>query len=72
METRAVWKQTESRELVAVPVQTGISDGALTEIISGSLTEGDLIVIGIERSGDEKRGNELPPGFGSPPRPRNR
>ena len=72
METRAVWKQTESRELVAVPVQTGISDGALTEIISGSLTEGDLIVIGIERSGDERRGNELPPGFSSPPRPRNR
>lgn len=72
MVTRTVWKQTEDRELVAVPVQTGISDGSSTEVMSGSLAEGDLIVIGIERSGDERRGNELPPGFGSPPRPRNR
>ncbi len=72
MVTRTVWKQTEDRELVAVPVQTGISDGSSTELMSGSLAEGDLIVIGIERSGDERRGNELPPGFGSPPRPRNR
>ena len=72
MVTRTVWKQTEERELVAVPVQTGISDGSSTEVMSGSLAEGDLIVIGIERSGDERRGNELPPGFGSPPRPRNR
>jgi HlyD family secretion protein len=72
MVTRTVWRHTDNGELVAVPVQTGISDGSSTEIMSGGLAEGDVIVIGIEQSADERRRNELPPGFGSPPRPRNR
>ncbi|MBL8075213.1 MAG: efflux RND transporter periplasmic adaptor subunit [Nitrospira sp.] len=72
MATKTVWKQGENGDLVAVPVQTGISDGSSTEIISDSLAEGDVIAIGVDQSSGERRGNELPPGFGSPPRPRNR
>ncbi|HMS83494.1 MAG TPA: efflux RND transporter periplasmic adaptor subunit [Nitrospira sp.] len=70
--TRTVWKQGENGDLVPLPVQTGISDGSSTEVLSEGLAEGDAIVIGIDQSFGEKRGNELPPGFGSPPRPRNR
>ncbi|MDH5192163.1 MAG: efflux RND transporter periplasmic adaptor subunit [Nitrospira sp.] len=69
---KTVWKQVENGDLVALPVQTGISDGSSTEILSEGLAEGDLIATGIEQSSGERRGNELPPGFGSPPRPRNR
>ncbi len=72
MATRTIWKQVENGELVALPVSAGISDGASTEITSEGLSEGDVIVVGIEQSLGERRGNELPPGFGSPKRPRNR
>lgn len=72
MVMRTIWKQAEHGDLVPLSVQTGISDGSSTEIMSEGLVEGDVIVIGIEHSLDEKRGNELPPGFGAPPRPRNR
>lgn len=72
MVTRTVWRQVENGDLVLLSVQTGISDGSSTEVMSGTLAEGDVIVIGIEQSGDGRKGNELPPGFGSPPRPRNR
>lgn len=70
---KIVWKQGENGDLVPLSVQTGISDGSSTEIISEGLSEGDVIVIGIDQSFDEKKeGNGLPPGFGSSPRPRNR
>ncbi|HRI37674.1 MAG TPA: efflux RND transporter periplasmic adaptor subunit, partial [Nitrospira sp.] len=69
---RTVWKQTEHGDLVPLPVQTGISDGSSTEVMSEELTDGEVIVIGIEHSVDEKMGKGLPPGFGAPPRPQNR
>lgn len=69
---RTVWKQTEHGDLVPLPVQTGISDGSSTEVMSEDLTDGEVIVIGIEHSVDEKNGKGLPPGFGAPPRPQNR
>lgn len=72
MVMRTIWKQAENGDLVPLSIHTGISDGSATEIMSESLAEGDVIVVGIEPSLGEKRGNELPPGFGSPQRPRNR
>ncbi|MBK9306143.1 MAG: efflux RND transporter periplasmic adaptor subunit [Nitrospira sp.] len=62
---KGVWKLTENENLAQIPVQTGISDGVATEIVSGGLTEGDMVVIGLEQSSGEERRNELPPGFGS-------
>src|SRR5215813_8967727 len=62
---RSVWKQGPDGELEYVPVQTGISDGTATELFSGSLSEGDEVIIGIEQTGGERKGSDLPPGFGS-------
>ncbi len=63
--TRTVWKQEPSGELEPVHVQTGISDGLATEILSEGLSEGTLVVVGIERSKGDRSGSDLPPGFGS-------
>lgn len=69
---KGVWKVTENDSLAQIPVQTGISDGVATEILSGDLKEGDKVVIGLEQSSGEERGSELPPGFGSKRRSRSR
>ncbi len=67
---RAIWKQTENGEPVAVMVQTGISDGASTEIVSGAVTDGDEVLVGIEQPRGVRKGSDLPPGFGSSGGPR--
>jgi HlyD family secretion protein len=72
MTVRTVWKQVENGDLSPLSVQPGISDGASTEILSGDLAEGDLVVVGIERPVGERKGNDLPPGFGSQQRSRSR
>lgn len=69
---RTVWTQVESGDLVSLPVQTGISDGITTEVLSGGLTEGDAVVVGIEQPFGERKSSELPPGFGNQRRPRSR
>jgi HlyD family secretion protein len=63
--TKTVWKQSATGELETVPVQTGISDGLVTEIISGALREGDQVIVGLETPRGERKAHELPPGFGS-------
>ncbi|MGE0645934.1 MAG: efflux RND transporter periplasmic adaptor subunit [Nitrospira sp.] len=62
---KTVWKLTENGSLSPVPVQTGISDGVATEILSGALTEGEEVVVGIEQTLGAEKGSELPPGFGT-------
>jgi HlyD family secretion protein len=69
---RTVWKQTESGELSSISVRLGISDGAFTEVLSDEVTEGDAIVVGVEQPFGERKGSELPPGFGAQQRPRSR
>ncbi len=69
---KTVWKLIEDGSLAPVPIQIGISDGIATEMLSGTLTEGELVVVGIEQSLGEEKGSELPPGFGSKKRPRYR
>lgn len=63
--TRKIWKLGASGELEPVTVQTGISDGVSTEVLSGQLSEGDTIIVGIEAPRGERRSSDLPPGFGS-------
>lgn len=63
--TRTIWKQGPAGELESTVVQTGISDGVATEILSEDLSEGALVVIGIERPKGDRGGSDLPPGFGS-------
>ncbi|MGE0469273.1 MAG: efflux RND transporter periplasmic adaptor subunit [Nitrospira sp.] len=69
---KTIWKLTEDGSLAPAPVQIGISDGIATEMLSGALKEGELVVVGIEQSLGEEKGSELPPGFGSKKRPRYR
>jgi len=63
--SRTVWKQGSSGELEPVRVQTGISDGLATEIVSQELSEGTPVVVGLDRPKGERGGSDLPPGFGS-------
>jgi HlyD family secretion protein len=62
---RTVWKQTDNGELAPVVVQTGISDGSATEIVSEAVSEGDQVIVGIDQSRGAKKSGDLPPGFGS-------
>lgn len=62
--SRSIWKQGPEGELESVEVQTGISDGSATEIVSGSLSEGDQVIIGIDQTRGERKASDLPPGFG--------
>ncbi|MBI3015330.1 MAG: efflux RND transporter periplasmic adaptor subunit [Candidatus Tectomicrobia bacterium] len=54
-----VWMLGQGGSLQPVSVQTGISDGRFTEIVSGSLKEGDQVIIGL-RSATANSGG--PPG----------
>ena len=69
---RTIWKLAENGELAPVSVETGISDGVATEILSSALSQGDVVVTGIEQAFSEKKGGELPPGFGNQQRTRPR
>jgi HlyD family secretion protein len=71
-QSKTVWKQVESGDLLALSIQTGISDGVSTEVLSSGLTEGDSVIVGIEQPFGERKANELPPGFGNPQRSRSR
>lgn len=62
---RKLWKSTETGELEAIPIRTGISDGVATEIVEGTLAEGDLVIVGLEQPRGDRKGGDLPPGFGS-------
>ena len=63
---RPIWKQTDNGDPVAMKVQTGISDGSYTEILSDGLAEGDEVIVGIEQPRGLRKTGDLPPGFGAP------
>ena len=39
----------------AVPVRIGVSDGSVTEIVSGDLALGQAVAVGLERQGGGAR-----------------
>ena len=61
----AIWKQGADEALERVPVEMGISDGAYAEISSASINEGGQVIIGIDSPRGDRKGGDLPPGFGS-------
>jgi HlyD family secretion protein len=66
-----VWIRAENGLLKSVVVTTGITDGAFTEIVSGELSDGQEMVIGVEdREKADKMANPLAPqmGHGGPGR----
>jgi HlyD family secretion protein len=62
---KAVWRESPSGDPEPVPLQLGVSDGTFTEVLGGGLKEGDAVIVGIEMPRGERRGQSLPPGFGS-------
>ncbi len=63
---RPIWKQADNGDPVAVKVQTGISDGTYTEILSEGVAAGDEVIVGIEQPRGIRKAGDLPPGFGAP------
>jgi HlyD family secretion protein len=63
--TRKIWKLGASGDLEPMTIQTGISDGVSTEVMSGPVGEGDMVVVGLDTPKGERRAGDLPPGFGS-------
>ena len=59
----AVWTVGPSGDLRAVPIQLGISDEEFTELLDGTLQEGDAVVVEAtaeEKSGIQSLGSVLP------------
>jgi HlyD family secretion protein len=50
-----VWLLGPDNQLKPEPVQTGISDGQFTEIVKGSLREGDQVVVDLLTKNDAKK-----------------
>lgn len=63
--SKKVWKLGISGDPEFVPVNVGISDGNVTEVITDGLTETDAVIIGIEVPRGGRKPDSLPPGFGS-------
>jgi HlyD family secretion protein len=63
--TRLVWRLDANGDPESIALQVGISDGIFTEAGSGELKPGDHVIVGIELPRGDRRGDDLPPGFGS-------
>jgi HlyD family secretion protein len=50
-QSQTIWLLNANRQLESRVVRTGITDGRVTEIISGDVQEGDAVVIGQTQSG---------------------
>jgi len=61
----AFWKQDVTESLERIPVEMGISDGTYAEVSATSINEGDQVIIGIDSPRGDRRGGDLPPGFGA-------
>ncbi len=66
--SRTLWKLGPSGLPEPTTVVVGISDGTVTEVVSGDLSVGDRVIVGLEAPPGERRPQTLPPGFGSEPR----
>jgi HlyD family secretion protein len=63
-QTKPVWRLNAGGDPESTVVQVGISDGLFTEAGAGELQEGDHVIVGIEVPRGDRKGNDLPPGFG--------
>jgi HlyD family secretion protein len=45
-----IWILSQEEEPLPIQVQTGISDGSSTQIVSGDLKEGDMVIVGVGTS----------------------
>jgi HlyD family secretion protein len=62
-----IWVMGEGKTLEPRFVRTGLSNGRVTEIVAGSLQEGDTVVIGKNDSGNTKATQRTASPFGQQP-----
>jgi multidrug efflux pump subunit AcrA (membrane-fusion protein) len=58
-----VWTTQRNGQLKAIPITSGISDDAFTEILDGNLKEGEKVIVEAlskDGSGSESLGSILP------------
>jgi HlyD family secretion protein len=65
---QVLWKLGPTKELVPIAVQAGITDYNNTQLVSGDLHEGDVLVVAAIAAA--QAGAARPPGFGGGPGPR--
>jgi HlyD family secretion protein len=63
---QVVWKLGPKKELIPTAVQAGITDYNNTQLVSGDLHEGDVLVVAAALPGQGSSGAQRPPGFGGP------
>jgi HlyD family secretion protein len=64
---KMVWTFGGEGQALAVPIKAGIADPQFTEVLEGSVREGDRVIVGLETS-EEAGQKNLPPGFGVGPK----
>jgi len=64
----AVWRLEEGRP-VRVPIRIGLDDEAFSEVVSGELTQGETIVLGVAGAAPAGAPGGGVPGGQSAPRP---
>jgi HlyD family secretion protein len=69
-QTRIVWVMGQDGKPQSRRIKVGLTDGASTEVVEGSLQEGEMVVTGQTVSGaDKAQSSQTPaPGFGGAPR----
>lgn len=69
-QTRRIWVMGQDGKLQSRRIKVGLTDGVSTEIVEGSLQEGELVVTGQTLSSASKaQSSQTPaPGFGGAPR----
>jgi multidrug efflux pump subunit AcrA (membrane-fusion protein) len=77
---QTIWVLSANKQIEPRLVRTGITNGRVTEIVTGDLEEGDTVIIGQNETGAARTqtqtgapfGQQRPPGMGGPPRGRGR
>jgi HlyD family secretion protein len=68
-QTRLVWVLGADGKPQSRRIKVGLSDGASTEVVEGSVQEGELVITGQTISGGTSQNNQTSaPGFGGAPR----
>jgi HlyD family secretion protein len=64
-QTRTVWVLGPAQQAQARRIEIGITDGSTTEVVSGNLTEGEMLIVGeTVTSASRPASSQQAPGFG--------
>jgi HlyD family secretion protein len=67
-QTRAIWVLDAKGQPQARRIKIGLTDGASTEVVEGTLQEGEMVIIGQTITSASKPSASPAPGFGGAPR----